>query len=113
MCRPFDAARQAYRRDPRGRVLERGDRLAHDPTPGEAAAIGVAGLTERSRRLCLDPVSHSEETQQPSPNVGLARPAARKKIWEMLPHFGGSPAAGALDVMGACDTAISGFEIDT
>ena len=87
--------------NPRGRVLERGDRLAHKPAPGETVAIGVAGLTERSQRLCLDPVSRSEEIQQPSPNVGLARPAARKKIWEMLPHFGGSPAADALDVMGA------------
>ena len=30
----------------------------------------------------------------------------------MLPHFGGSPAAGALDKMGACGTAVSGLEID-
>ena len=38
-------------------------------------------------------------TQQPFPNAGLARPATRKRIWEMLPHFGGSPAAGALEKM--------------
>ena len=30
----------------------------------------------------------------------------------MFPHFGGSPAVGALDEMGACDTAASGLEID-
>ena len=49
--------------NPRGRVLERGDRLAHEPAPGGAATVRVAGLTERTQRLCLDPVSHSEETQ--------------------------------------------------